>query len=436
MRAGAARRWPVGGDGRLLGGDGQAGGDPEAVARAGGGFDGPADGGGSLAHAGQPVARVRDGRGGLRAAAGVGHLDQQLPVAVGEGHGGGRRPGVPDGVGQRFLHDAVGGQVDGGGQRDRRAGHGERRVQARLAGARDQRAELRGARGRLGRVAVIGLAEHVEDGAQLLEPFLAGRPDGGQRLGGRLRPGGQHMGGHPGLHVDGGHGVRDDVVQFPGDAQPLLVDPTLGVLLGPGPDGGHVSPPVGQRDPAEHDGRAHPGDEVEPAGGDLPERVACGGGGHQHPDRDQPGRNGPACAALSGDRVQSDDGRQEGSAVDVAEQGVGGHRGGADGQHGERVAAPPGQGQAGDRDQGQRRRRMRRLVAVEIDDVGCLLGVPLAVAAPGQDHGHDDGQDHIRGRPARPPPPRRHDTVHAARLSARSAGVSLPGLTARLLPRE
>jgi len=39
-----------------------------------------------------------------------------------------------------------------------------------------------------------------------------------QGLGGRLGAGGQHVGGHPGLHVDGGHGVGHDIVQFPGDA--------------------------------------------------------------------------------------------------------------------------------------------------------------------------------------------------------------------------
>ena len=52
------------------------------------------------------------------------------------------------------------------------------------------------------------------------------------------------MGGHPGLHVDGGHGVGHHVVQFPGDAQPFLVDLPAGVLLGPVADRGHVGAPV------------------------------------------------------------------------------------------------------------------------------------------------------------------------------------------------
>ena len=88
----------------------------------------------------------------------------------------------------------------------------------------------------------------------------------------------------------------------------LFADPPLGVLLGPGLDRRRVSPPVGQRDPAEHHGRAHPWDEVVPAAGDLPERVTRGGGRHQHSDRDQAQCYGPPGAQLGGDRVQSDNG--------------------------------------------------------------------------------------------------------------------------------
>lgn len=37
--------------------------------------------------------------------------------------------------------------------------------------------------------------------------------------------------GSGGLDVNDGKGVGDDVVQFPGDAQPFLFDPSLGFLL-------------------------------------------------------------------------------------------------------------------------------------------------------------------------------------------------------------
>jgi hypothetical protein len=177
---------------------------------------------------------------------------------------------------------AVGGQVDGGRQRERLPGHGERDGQARLAGSLDEGVEPGQARGGLDRVGVVGLAQHVEDGAQFAQALLAGGLDRLQGFGGRLRLGRQDVGGHPGLDVDGGHGVGHHVVEFPRDAQPLLVHLPAGVLLGPVADGGGVGAPAPHRDPGQRRGGHHAGDEDERAVAVAAERVVDTGGRHQH----------------------------------------------------------------------------------------------------------------------------------------------------------
>ena len=429
--------------------DGQAGRDLVTAARARAGLHGAAYGGGALAHPGlavpgRPARGAGSGAGlavavpgvGLGAVPGVGHVDIDLIGMVAERDGRIRRAGVADDVGQRLLDDAVGGQVDGGRQRERIPGHGERDRQAGAAGSFDQGVELGQARGGLNGVGVVGLAEHVEDGAQLPEAFLAGGLDGLQGLGGRLRLGGQHVGGHPGLHVDGGHGVGHHVVQFPGDTQPLLVHLPPGVLGGPVADRGHVGAPVGHRDPGEQRGGDHERDDVEAAAVDVPERVVGGGDRHQHGQRHRGGRHRPAQADLGGHRVQGQDRGDQGGAVDVTEQRVDGHRGSRDGQHGERVTAPPGQRQARDRDQRQRGRRMRRRVAMELVQVELMVGMTLAVGAEHQDEGHQQRTDQVRDRRGEPAPPGRREILHGRSVGTRRALVALPRLTIRLLPGE
>ena len=292
LRSGGSAAWPGGWSARRPA-EGQPGRDPEAAGRARSGLDGTADGGGALSHPGEPVAAAVPRDDGL-AAAGVGHVDAHLVVLVAQGNRGGGRAGVPDGVGQRFLDDPVGGQVHRGRQRHRVAGHGERRLQARPAGSRDEVLEPGGARCRLGRVGVVGLAQHVQDGAQFPEPLLARGLDRLQGLGGRLRAGGQDVGGHPGLHVDGGHGVGHDVVQLAGDAQSFLVEAAAGILFGPVADGGHVGVPVRHRDPGEQRRGDHERDDVEPAAADVPERVVRRGDRHQDGERREGRYEGPA----------------------------------------------------------------------------------------------------------------------------------------------
>jgi hypothetical protein len=343
----------------------------------------------------------------------VGHVDPQLVVPVAERDRGRGRPGVPDGVGQRLLDDAVGGQVHGGRQRDGLPGHGERGVQAGPAGPGDQGLELGGARRRLGGVGVVGLTQHVQDGAELPEPLLARGLDRLQRIGYRLGAGGQDVGGHPGLHVDGGHGVRDDVVQLAGDAQPLLVDAAAGILLGPVLDGLHVGAPVRHGDTGEQRRGDHERDDVEPTPADVPEGVVRRGDRQQHRE----GRHGRCHRTADGDlcrhRVQGQDGGDQGGTVDVAEQRVRGHRRDGDCQHGNRVAAPPGQNQAGDRDQQHPGSRMRRRVATELNPVGRVPGITLAETAGHQQEGHHRGEHGIPDGRAEPSPPRRRHTFHA-----------------------
>ncbi len=88
-----------------------------------------------------------------------------------------------------------------------------------------------------GGIGLVGLAQHVEYGAQLAQSFLAGPPDRAQRVNGRPGTLIRDVDRRPGLDVDRGHGVRDHVMQFPRDPQPLLVDPPLGGVLGAGLDG-------------------------------------------------------------------------------------------------------------------------------------------------------------------------------------------------------
>ena len=109
-------------------------------------------------------------------------------------------------------------------------------------------------------------AEHVKDCAQLAEPLLARGADRLQRLGRLGWPVAQQLRRGGGLHGDGGHRVRDHVVQLAGDAQPLLLDAPLGVNRGLPrrlyAGGVHVGP-VGDRDPDEQGDRVVRRDDPE-----------------------------------------------------------------------------------------------------------------------------------------------------------------------------
>ena len=78
-------------------------------------------------------------------------------------------------------------------------------------------ARRRGARG------VAGRAQGVEDLADLAQRLLAGRLDGGERGAGLFRVGVEEREADTRLDVDHRDAVREDVVQFAGDPQPLLV---------------------------------------------------------------------------------------------------------------------------------------------------------------------------------------------------------------------
>ena len=352
----------------------------------------------------------RPSQPGRLAAAGIGHVDLQFVVAVVERDRGGGRAGVPDGVGQRLLGDAVGGQVDGGRERDLLPGHRERRLQASPARPGDEVLDLGGARGRLGGVGVVGLAQHVQDGAQFPKPLLARHLDRLQRFGGRLRAAGQHVGRHPRLHVDSGHGVGDDVVQFAGDAQSFLVDAPAGVLFGPVLDGFHVGLPVRHRDPGDHHHGDHERENFHTAA-ERPERVDRDAGQAEHDQRPQPVRHRPADAGLAGHRVEGDHRGHEHCAVQVAEQGVnrrGRHR---DAEHHDRPPASPGEHQAGHGDEDERGRRgVGQVMAAT--EVGGRAGMGLAVRTVDQRNGYHQSDDHVPDGRAERSPPRRH-TFHA-----------------------
>ena len=128
----------------------------------------------ALAHADEPVAAAAHAAG--RAGPGPAVADLQLDVlaAVADVHLGRRGAGVLDGVGDRLLDDAVGGEVDArraaGGARPRRSAPpaGRRRARARRA-RRGRRASGAGAPARS--------VQHAEQAPQLGERLAAGAVD-------------------------------------------------------------------------------------------------------------------------------------------------------------------------------------------------------------------------------------------------------------------
>jgi hypothetical protein len=213
----------------------------------------------------------------------LGDQGEHLTLAVGQ-------PGQPAVAGRRPFRAGgqVGNEPPGHARRQQRVAsghHAHRLEEVGRLGVLDQEAagrgtdrlveglELGGARGRLGGVGVVGLAQHVQDGAQLPEPLLARGLDRLQGFGRHLGTGGQHVGGHAGL-------------------------------FGPVADGLHVGAPVRHRDPGD---LHHGGHEREDnhATAEPPERVDCDASQAEHGQRPQPVRR-PADAGLGGHRVQGD----------------------------------------------------------------------------------------------------------------------------------
>ena len=167
-------------------------------------------------------------------------LHGQVLLAVGDPDGGGGRAGVAGHVGQRLLHDPVGGQVGPGRQGTRRPLDPGADLQAGRAGPRDQAVQLGQAGGGGPGRRLVALAEHVQDRAELPQCVVGGLLDGLQGAAGLARLLVHQVQGHAGLDVDQGDVVGEHVVQLAGDAHALLAGPPLR-LLGPGPLGGQAA---------------------------------------------------------------------------------------------------------------------------------------------------------------------------------------------------
>ena len=140
----------------------------------------------------------------------------------------GRAGCVAAGVGQRFLDDAVGGKLDTRRQRPDLPGHDQAHRRSRRAGPTDQLVEAVQPRLRAARIARVA-------GVIVVDPTAARRVDGAARSSCRKRsnrysraahgPAQAHArrGQSGGVGLDSNHGdvMRDDVVEFAGDAVAL-----------------------------------------------------------------------------------------------------------------------------------------------------------------------------------------------------------------------
>ncbi len=141
--------------------------------------------------------------------------------------------GVARDVRQRLLRDPVRRGLDRAGQRPPRPVDAELDREAGGAAARHQLVDVgQGGRRPAGRTLRSG-AQHVDEGAQLVERVLARRLDRAERALGQLRSLVDQVERGPGLHVDQRQVVRDHVVELARDAQ-LLVAGAQPFLLFPG----------------------------------------------------------------------------------------------------------------------------------------------------------------------------------------------------------
>src|SRR5450756_2253795 len=119
--------------------------DGEAALRARARLELSPEGGDSLAHAHEAAAFAGDAGGDPAAA--VDDLDRERVVLVTYSHGRARLAGVLERVGQRFLDDAVGGEIEAGRQRARVSLHAQGDGQPGLADLLAQPLQLAEARG-------------------------------------------------------------------------------------------------------------------------------------------------------------------------------------------------------------------------------------------------------------------------------------------------
>ncbi len=303
---------------------------------------GAAQGGDPLAHAEQPVPAA-----GLGRAAGGGNGGARLARAVVQDGDLHVRPDAYDAhlglgigarvllhIGQGFLDDPVGGQVDGGGQFRALvgAGHGHRQAgAAEGVGQLLQAAQAR--RGFGGGLGVAALAEQADGGAEFVERAAAGLADVREGLLGLVGPLVHDVRGDTGLHVHQGDVVGDDVVQIAGDPQPLLGDPAAGLLL-PGAFGALGPVPDGLDDRAAAaygvaggGADARPGEDAEVLLGVPGQRAGEHGRGRQHGHGEQAEAPGGGAVGARGDGEQGDDGghrdRGAGVAGDALDEGDG-----------------------------------------------------------------------------------------------------------------
>ncbi len=133
-----------------------------------------------------------------------------------------RGAGVLEGVGQPLLHDAVGAQVDAGGQRHPLALDGERDRQPRPLDLLDEDVDVLDARLGLELGAVVLAAQHAQQPARLDQRLAPGLLDRGQRLARRRLLGAQRMALGAGLDDHHADVVRHEIVQLARDAGALL----------------------------------------------------------------------------------------------------------------------------------------------------------------------------------------------------------------------
>src|SRR5690242_3777990 len=215
---------------------GQFGPHPEAAVVLRSGLELAAEGGHPLAHADEAETGTR--RPGAvpvasasqpGSAAVVVNLDGESLRSVVQVHRRAGLAGVAADVGERFLHDPVGGLVCLGRKRPHRPGHGHRHGEAGRPGARHQAVKLAEAAA----VAVL-LAQHAERGAQFPDGVRARLLDRQQRGRDVLPALAGQVHRHPRLDLDHRDAVRQGIVQLAGDAQALLHGPAPGgLVLGP-----------------------------------------------------------------------------------------------------------------------------------------------------------------------------------------------------------
>ena len=299
---------------------------------------------------------------------------------------------------------------------DRRARRGDRSAQFWQPAEAQALGERRGRR-RAGPGAFPELAEH---GAHLAERALARLPDVDQRLAYRaVVRRGQHVQCGAGLHRDGRHAVRHRVMQFAGDAQPLLREQPgrLGALFlfselePPRRLRGHRAAAADHL--AERDGEDEDDERRQEAGEHIDERCAA------ETDREQAGhhddrRHGDRQGQVSRHRHvvgrhEHQRGRRDVPAVHQVEEDHGGE---GDQQHRARPAPVHEQRQRDDRAErpGQRVERRRARAAahrhVQFDD-----------------RDHDSDRHQVAHADIQRPRLLVHDITVRGRLSPRKAAI-------------